>query len=161
MRFVFPALGLLFIALLFVDLISFAFDAVEQHERFRPFSSTPDMASPPVLAAVAETQAVVEGKGALEILAKTEPETQAAPEISARIESATEPTPEMPSKIESPAEAASEVPAKIEPAAGVARAQAPRVKKRLSRKEQLYRQNHPWSLNADSFIGYLIFGRVD
>jgi hypothetical protein len=110
-------------------------------------SPTPDVKPPPVLAPAVQTKSVVEA--------------QASPEIPAKIEPTAEATPEIPTKIEPAAEAAPEIPAKIEPETRAARAQAPPMKKRVMNRDQLYRQNHDWSLNADSFLTYLFFGRVD
>jgi hypothetical protein len=92
---------------------------------------------------------------------KVEPAAEAAPEAPVKIKPAAGGAPEVPVKIEPAAEAAPEVPVKMEPPARAARAQAPRMKKRVSSSQQLYRQNDPWSLDTESFINYLFFGRVN
>src|SRR5262245_1219444 len=92
---------------------------------------------------------------------KIEPAAEAAPEVPAKIEPAAEAAPEVPAKIEPAAEAAPEVPVKVEPPARAAKAQAPRMKRTVGSSEQLYRQNQPWSLDTESFIKYLFFGRVN
>ena len=63
--------------------------------------------------------------------------------IPAKVEPAARAAPEIPAKVEPAARAAPEVPAKVEPAARAARAQAPPMKKRVIRSEQLYRAEPP------------------
>jgi hypothetical protein len=116
MRFVFPAAGLVFIALLFANFFSIAV----QYQRIRSaLSSTPDMTLPPVLAPAVETQSAVEAQAAPEIPATVEPVAQAAPEMLAKVEPA--------------AKSSREVLAKVGLAARAARAEAPPKKKRVTR----------------------------
>jgi len=161
MRFVFPVVGSVIIALLFVNFypplrsplrfstIESDWPKVSHPNRLQILTPspgpTPEITSPPVLAPAVQTQLAVEAEAATEIPVKVEPAAEAAPE--------------MPLKVEPAAEAAHEVPVKIESPVRAARAQAPRNKKRFTSSEQLYRQ--PWSLDTDSFIKYLFFGRVN
>src|SRR5262245_9128759 len=137
MRFVFPVVGLVFAALLFVNLLNVAV----QYERIRSvktLSSTPDMTSSPVLAPVVETQSAVEAKAAPEILAKIDE----APVTS-----------EFPARIRPKARVTSEFPAKIEPAARAARAEAQPTKKRVTRERRRINYRLPFD-GSFSIKGY-------
>jgi outer membrane biosynthesis protein TonB len=93
--------------------------------------------------------------------AKVEPAAEAAPEIPAKIEPTAQAETEEPAKVEPAAEAAPEIPAKIEPAARAPRAQAPSRKKQSHQQRAAQSTDPPWSRDADSFIRYIFFGRVD
>jgi hypothetical protein len=96
-----------------------------------------------------------------EIPAKVEPTAEAALEIPAKVEPAAEAAPEIPAKVEPTAEAAPEIPAKVEPVARAPRAQAPSRKKQSQQQRAAQSTDPPWSRDADSFIRYIFFGRVD
>ena len=84
-----------------------------------------------------------------------------APEIPAKTESAAQAEPEEPAKVEPTAEAAPEEPAKVEPTARAPRAPAPSRKKQSHQQRAARSTDPPWSRDADSFIRYIFFGRVD
>jgi hypothetical protein len=116
MRFVFPAAGLVFIALLFANVFSVAV----QYQRIRSaLSSTPDITSPPVMAPAVETQSAVEAEAVPEIPAAVETVAQAAPEVLAKVEPA--------------AKSSREVLAKVGPPVRAARAEAPPKNRRVTR----------------------------
>ena len=117
--------------------------------------SAPDTTSEAALAAQPTAQAETEEP------AKVEPAAEAAPEIPAKIEPTAQAETEEPAKVEPAAEAAPEIPAKIEPAARAPRAQAPSRKKQSHQQRAAQSTDPPWSRDADSFIRYIFFGRVD
>jgi hypothetical protein len=88
-----------------------------------------------------------------------------APDTTSEAALAAQPTAqaetEEPAKVEPAAEAAPEIPAKIEPAARAPRAQAPSRKKQSHQQRAAQSTDPPWSRDADSFIRYIFFGRVD
>ena len=168
MRFAFPVLGFIIGALLVADISSLWLRSLEfasglpKISRPNPLSTTAlapttEMTSPPVLAPAMKNQSAVEPQAA-ETPAKVTIAGE-APEESAKVQPVGQ-SAEVPAKAEASARAAPEEPAKIEPAARAARAQAPPAKKRLTRKDRIYLQDHPWALDPDSFIKYLVLGRV-
>jgi hypothetical protein len=143
-RFVFLAVGSAIVAVLFVNFYSLLRAGISQSDplksshpnsiQFSTATPTParDTTSPPMLALPAQSRSEAEAQPAAQVPAEAEPAVQATPQI----------------------------PAKIEPAARAARAQAQPTKKRSQRR--VAQSTEPsWSRDADSFISYLFFGRVD
>ena len=117
----------------------------------------------PTAEAAPESPAEVEptAEAAPESPAEVERTAEAAPERPAKVEPAAEAAPESLAKVEPTAEAAPERPAKVEPAARGPRAQAPSRKKQSHQQRAAQSTDPPWSRDADSFIRYIFFGRVD
>jgi len=102
MRFVFPVLFSVMIAMLFVSFyarlpppLPFSTSESDLPKPSRPNplqvlsappAPTPDMTSPPVLASAVQTQSAVEAQTAAEILAEIEHAAQAAPEVPTKFE---------------------------------------------------------------------------
>ena len=97
----------------------------------------------------------------LEVALAAQPKAQSAPDIRAKVEPTAEAAPESLAKVEPTAEAAPKSPAKVEPAARGPRAQAPSRKKQSHQQRAAQSTDPPWSRDADSFIRYIFFGRVD
>ena len=143
-RFVFLAVSSAIVAVLFVNFYYLLRAGISQSDLLKSSRPNPlqfptatpaparDTTSPPMLALPAQSQSGAEAQPAAQVPAKVKPAVQATPEI----------------------------PAKVEPAARAARAQAQPTKKRSQRR--VARSTEPsWSRDADSFISYLFFGRVD
>jgi hypothetical protein len=143
-RFVFLAVSSAIVAVLFVNFYHLLRAGISQSDLLKTSRPNPiqfptatpapgrDTTSPPMLAPPAQTQSEAEAQPAARVPAKVEPAVKAKPEI----------------------------PAKVEPAARAARAQAQPTKKR-SQQRVAQSTEPPWSRDADSFIRYLFFGRVD
>jgi hypothetical protein len=126
--------------------------------------SAPDTTSEAALAAQTKAQSAPEISAKVEPTAQAEPEEQASTaqaEPEEQVEAAAQAEPEEPAKIEAAAEAAPEIPAKVEPGARAPRAQAPFRKKQSHQRRAAQSTDPPWSRDADSFIRYIFFGRVD
>jgi hypothetical protein len=131
--------------------------------------SVPDTTSEAALAAQLTAQSAPEipakvepaAQAETEEPAKIEPTAQAETEEPAKIEPTAQAETEEPAKVEPIAQAEAEEPAKIEPTARAPRAQAPSRRKQSHQQRAAQSTDPPWSRDADSFIRYIFFGRVD
>jgi hypothetical protein len=172
-RFVFLAVSSAIVAVLFVNFYHLLRAGISQSDLLKssrpnpiqfPTATPPparDTTSPPMLAPPAQTQSEAKAQPAAQAPAKVEPAVQATPQIPAKVEDAVRAAPEVHEKIGPAAQSEPQVPARVEPAARAARAQAPARKKRSYQQRVAQSTEPPWSRDADSFIRYLFFGRVD
>jgi hypothetical protein len=156
MRFVFLGLGSVIVAMLFANFYSPLRANISQSDLLKlsrpnpiqlPTATLPptrETTSLHVLPAV-QTQSEVEAKPAAQVPAKVEPAVEAPPEVPA----------------EPAAQAKPKVPAEVEPAARAARAQVSSTNKQSRQQRAAQSTEPPWSRDADSFITYLFFGRVN